>query len=187
MPLPFAAVLNAFQFSAMRRPAYILPTVNFSSPSSARIRYKNVQRSLATSRIASGQPVGGKIPTAAQKLKILLKFFFQISKYKRPAGSYPMRDFHEIYSVGMLLHVASAVKIWIESLKGLQSYGGFFMRVSGFAQIFSFPSGETIHQTPKRIGGTKSCSTSSIVMPSLDGIGLYLEFFICMFVCSSPL
>jgi len=32
------------------------------------------------------------------KLKILLKFY-QISEYKRPAGTYPLRDFHEICRV----------------------------------------------------------------------------------------
>ena len=34
---------------------------------------------------------------------------------------------------------ALAVKIWLDLLKGLWSYGGFKLRVSGYPQIFSAP------------------------------------------------
>jgi len=33
--------------------------------------------------------------------------------------------------------------------RGVWSYGGFTFRESGYPQIFSAPSGETVHQTPK--------------------------------------
>jgi len=33
-------------------------------------------------------------------------------------------------------------------IKGLWSYWGFKVRVSGYPQMFSAPSGETVRQTP---------------------------------------
>jgi len=49
------------------------------------------------------------------------------------------------------------------------------------------PSGETMRQTPKRFKGKRTCSRSSITMPSLVAIGFYpppgrrktLSFFVC--------
>ena len=40
------------------------------------------------------------------------------------------------------------VKILLDMLKGLRSYGGFKLTGSGYPQIFSAPSGETMRQTP---------------------------------------
>ena len=82
------------------------------------------------------------------KLTILLKFY-QISEYKRPAGAYPLRDFHEICRICTSFQDALAVKIWMDLLKGLQSYEGFKLRGSGFPQIFSAPSGETVRHAPQ--------------------------------------
>jgi len=56
----------------------------------------------------------------SQKLKILLKFY-QISQNKRPAGAYPLRNFHKIYKVCTPFQVALAFKIWLDLLKGLRS------------------------------------------------------------------
>jgi len=60
-------------------------------------------------------------------LKILLKFY-QISECKRPIGAYPLRNFHEFCRVCTSFQDTLAVKIWMNVLKGLQSYEGFKLR-----------------------------------------------------------
>jgi len=59
-----------------------------------------------------------------QKLKILVKFD-QTWEYNCPTGAYPLRDFHEICRAGSSFQNALNVKIWIDLLKALRSYGGF--------------------------------------------------------------
>ena len=73
-----------------------------------------------------------------QKLKFLLTFDQNV-EYKRPAGAYPLRDFHKICRASTAFQVALGIKIWLDLLKGLWSYGGFKLRGSGFPQIFSAP------------------------------------------------
>ena len=70
------------------------------------------------------------------KLKFLLRFDRNV-EYKRPAGAYPLRDFHKICRVCTTFQVALAVKTWLDLLEGLWSNGCFNLRVSGFPQIFS--------------------------------------------------
>ena len=72
------------------------------------------------------------------KLKFLLRFDRNL-EYKRPPGAYPLRNFHEICRVCTSFQDALGVKIWLDLLKGLWSYGGFKLRGSGFPQIFSAP------------------------------------------------
>jgi len=72
------------------------------------------------------------------KLKFLLRFDRNV-EYKRPVRAYPLRDFHKIYRVCTALPGTLGVKIWLDLLKGLWSYGGFKLRGSGFPQIFSAP------------------------------------------------
>ena len=72
------------------------------------------------------------------KLKFLLRFDRNV-EYKRPAGVYPLRDFHKICRVCTSFEDALGVKIWLDLLKGLWSYGGFKLRGSGIPQIFSAP------------------------------------------------
>jgi len=72
------------------------------------------------------------------KLKFLLRFAQNV-EYKRPAGAYPLRDFHKLCRVSTTFQDTLGVKIWLDLLKGLWSYGGFKLRGSGFTQIFSAP------------------------------------------------
>jgi len=65
--------------------------------------------------------------------------FDQNVEYKRPAGANPLRDFHKICRVCTSFQDAVAVKIWLDLLEGLWSYGRFKLRGSGFPQIFSAP------------------------------------------------
>jgi len=59
-----------------------------------------------------------------QKLKYLLRFDQNV-EYKRPAGAYPLRDFHKICRICTPFQDALAVKISLHLLKELRSYGGF--------------------------------------------------------------
>ena len=101
------------------------------------------------------------------KLKFLLRFDRNL-EYKRPAGAYPLSDFHKICRVSF--QDALGVKIWLDLLKGLWSYGGFKLRRSGFR-------------------GERTCSRSSITMPSLVGLRFHpppgwpktLSFSFCLF------
>jgi len=70
------------------------------------------------------------------KLKFLLRFDQNV-EYKFPAGSYPLCDFHKICRVCTPFQDVFAVTISLDLLKGLWSYGGFKLMVSGFCQIFS--------------------------------------------------
>ena len=72
------------------------------------------------------------------KLKFLVTFDRNL-EHKRPAGAYPLRDFHKICRVCTSFQDALGVKIWLDLLNGLWSYGGFNLRGSGFPQIFSAP------------------------------------------------
>jgi len=56
-----------------------------------------------------------------QKLKFLLRFDQNV-EYKRPAGAYPLRDFHKICRFCTPFH-ALGVKTWLGLLKRLWSYG----------------------------------------------------------------
>ena len=58
------------------------------------------------------------------KLKFLLQFD-QNMEYKRPTGAHRLRKFHKICRVCTLFQDALAVKISLDLLKGLWSYGGF--------------------------------------------------------------
>ena len=85
------------------------------------------------------------------------------------------------------------IKIWLDLLLGLWSYGGFKLRGLVSPKFSASPSDETMHQTPKRFRGARTCSRSSITMPSLVGLGLHpppgwsktLRFFlsVCLSVC----
>jgi len=56
------------------------------------------------------------------KLKFLLRFD-QNLEYKRPAGAYPLCDFHKSCRVCTAFQIALDVKIWLDLLEGLWSYG----------------------------------------------------------------
>jgi len=91
-------------------------------------------------------PIGASMGVRDQKTKKITLKCYKISKYKRPAGAYPLHDFHDICST---FQVVSAVKTWMESLKGLRSYGGFNLRWSGFS--LSPGSAETLGEVGQQI------------------------------------
>ena len=72
------------------------------------------------------------------KLKFLL-IFGQNVEYKRPVGAYPLCDFHKICKICTSFQDALAVKVSLNFLKGLLSYGRFNLTGSDNPQIFSAP------------------------------------------------
>jgi len=73
-----------------------------------------------------------------QKRKFLL-IFDQNVEYKRPAVSYPLRDFHEMCRFCTSFQDALGVKTSLDLLKGIWGYRGFKLRGSGFPRNFSAP------------------------------------------------
>ena len=67
------------------------------------------------------------------KLKFLLGFDRNL-EYKRPAGAYPLSDFHKICRVCTPFQDALGVKIWLDLPKGLLSFEGV-----GFPPNFQRP------------------------------------------------
>ena len=92
---------------------------------------------MVPSSVPNFTPIGATV-TGPPELKFLLRFNENV-EYKCPAGAYPLHDFHNICRVCTPFQDALAVKIVLDLLKGLQSYGGFKLMVSGFCQIFSTP------------------------------------------------
>ena len=83
-------------------------------------------------------PIGATTGVGPPKLKFLLRFDQNV-EYKRPSGAYPLRNFHKICRVCTTFQDALGVKILLDLLKGLWSYGGFKLSGSGFPQIFTAP------------------------------------------------
>jgi len=71
-------------------------------------------------------------------------------EYKRQAGAHSLRDFHKISRACTAFQDALSVKISLDLLKELWSYGSFKLTGSGYPQILSAPSGETMRQIPKK-------------------------------------
>jgi len=73
-------------------------------------------------------------------VKILLEFYL-ISEHKGSTGAYPLRDFHEICRDCTSFQDALAVEIWMDLLKGLQSYENFkkFSKITEFEFQYSSP------------------------------------------------
>jgi len=82
-----------------------------------------------------------------------------------------------------------AVKISLDLLKRLWSYGGFKLTGSGYLQIFTALSGETTRHTPS-FRGARTCSRSSYHHAKFGGAQISpaagaaknVEFFVCMSV-----
>ena len=94
------------------------------------------------STLCNGKSIG------PPKRKFLLKFDEPV-EYKRPTGAYRMHDFHKICRVSTPFQAALDVKISLDLLEGLWSYGDFKLR-GLLTPKFSAPRiGETMRQTPK--------------------------------------
>jgi len=81
------------------------------------------------------------------KFKFLFRFDRNV-EYKRPAGAYPLRDFHNICRVHTPFQGALGVRILLDLLKGLWGYGGFKLKGLVAPRYSAPPSDETVRQTP---------------------------------------
>jgi len=99
-------------------------------------------------------PIGATTGVGPPKLKFLLRFDQNV-EYKRPVS---LARFSQNLQSLYLISGYVSFKIWLDLFEGLRSYGGFKLRGSGYPQIFSAPSGETMRQTPKSFRGARTCS-----------------------------
>ena len=109
-------------------------------------------------------------------------------EYKRPAGAYPLHDFHKIRRACTTFQDGYLLKFrWICS-RGYGIMGVLSWQGLAVPKFSAPPSGDTMRQTPKSFRGAKTCSRSSITMPSLVGLGFHpplgrpktLRFFVCL-------
>jgi len=126
-----------------------------------------------------------------QKLKFLLRFDQNV-EYKRPAEAYPLCDFHKICRVCTSFQDALGVKILLDLLKGLCSYGGFKLRGLVTPKFSAPPSGETMPQTPKVLE-VQECARGPLSPRQVwwgsdftrRRSGQKRSVFFCLFVCLS--
>ena len=72
---------------------------------------------------AKFRPIRNDDGIGPPKLKFLLRFDQNV-EYKRPGEAYSLRDFHKIRRICTSFQDALDVKISLDLLKGLWSYGG---------------------------------------------------------------
>jgi len=82
------------------------------------------------------------------KLKFLVRFDQNV-EYKHPEGAYPLHIFHKICRVCTLFQDALAVKILLDLLKGLWSYGVFKLMGSGYPKFSAPPVAKLCIRPPK--------------------------------------
>jgi len=137
----------------------------------------------------SVQRLGYRTP----KTEILLRFDQNV-EYKRPAGAYPLRDFHKICIAWTPFQDALAVKILLDLLKGYGVMGVLSWRGLVIPKFSAPSSGKTMYQTPKSFRGARTSSRSSINHHAKFGgvwisfaavVAKNVEFFVCLFVCPS--
>jgi len=117
------------------------------------------------SSMPNSTPIGAKIRVCGPKTEILLNF-----RIITPAGAYPLRDFYKIYNDSSAFSDVLAVKIWMDLLKGLRSYGAFQLR-GGVFPNFQCPLAAKLYVKTECFRGPRTCSKSSITMPNLMGLG----------------
>jgi len=101
-----------------------------------------------------------------------VKFGIEEGNINAPQGV-SLARFSQICRVCTPFQDALAVKIWLDLLEGLWSYGGFKVGAFGYPKFSAPPSGETMHQTPKSFKGARTRLMSSITMPSFVGLGFH--------------
>jgi len=84
------------------------------------------------------------------KLNFLL-IFDQNVECKRPVGAYPLHDFYKICRICISFKDALAIKVSLDLLKGLWSYGGFNLTVSSYHPKFSVPLAAKLCVRPQNV------------------------------------
>ena len=124
------------------------------------------------------------------KLKFLLRFDQNV-EYKRPAGAYPLRDFHKTCRVCTPFQDALAIKIALDLLKGLWSYGGFKLTGSGMdTPYFQRPLAAKLCVRPQKFLRCKNVLEVLYHHAMFGGLAFHpppwwpktLSFFVCLSV-----
>jgi len=124
------------------------------------------------------------------KLKFLLRLDRNV-EYKRTAGACPLHDFHKICTVCTAFEDALGVKILLDLLKALWSYGGFKLRGLVAPNFKRHLAAKLCVRPPNVLEVLSSFLSVPITMPSLVGLGFHpppgwpktLSFFVCLSVC----
>jgi len=82
-----------------------------------------------------------------------------------------LSNFHKIFRRCTTFQVALGVKISLDMLNGLWSYGCFKLAGSGYPQILSAPSRRNYVSDPISFKDPRTCSMTFITMPRLVGLG----------------
>jgi len=125
------------------------------------------------------------------KLKFLLRFDQNV-EYICGDGRIRCAILQNLRSL-YLVSGALAVKISLDLLEGLWSYGGFKLTGSSYPEFLSAPYRQNCATDPKSFRGARTCSGSSITTPSLVGLGFhpsprwpktlsFLSVSVCLFV-----
>jgi len=107
------------------------------------------------------------------KLNILQKFY-QISEYKHPARAYPLivrysRNLQDLYPVSGRVRCCNQDGV----AEGVTELWGSNFSGTGSHEFSAPPSGKTVRRTPVSFQGARTCSRSSITVPSLVGLGFH--------------
>jgi len=115
-------------------------------------------------------------------------------------GRTPLRYFHKICRVCTPFQDALAVKISLDLLKGLRSYGGFKFTGSGYPQIFSAPQRRNHVSDPQKFSRCKNVlevlyhhakfggariSPAAGAAKNVEFFCLFVYLFVCLSVCLS--
>jgi len=137
---------------------------------------------------AKFHPIGATV-RVPPKLKVLLRFDQNV-EYKHPAGAYPLRDFHKICRICTPFQNALAVELSLDLLKGLWSYGGFKLTVSGYPKIFSAPYRQNCASDPPKVLEVQErlevlyhhAKFGGARISPAAGAAKDVQFFVCLFV-----
>jgi len=173
------------------------PILRFFAPQGRHVAPMGVKFGTEERTVQTSPPSVQRLGYRTPKLKFLLRFDQNV-EYKRPAGAYPLRDFHKICRVRTSFQDALGVKISLDLLKVLRSYMGFKLRGPVTPKFSAPPSGETVRQTPKvfevqerargplspciyyhaKFGGAR-------ISPAAGVVKNVFCLFVCVFVCWS--
>jgi len=120
-------------------------------------------------------PIGATTGIGPPNLKFLPRFDQNV-EYKRPwaypCGAYPLHDFHKICRVCTPFQDALAVKILLDSLKELWSYGVSSWRGLVIPKFSAPTSGKTMRQTPKVLE-VQECAQDPLSPCQVLGLGFH--------------
>ena len=99
-------------------------------------------------------------------------------------GAYPLSDFHEICRFCTSFQNVSAVKVWMDLLKRLRSYGAFTLRRSGSPKFSALLAGKLCVE-PQRVFELHDAKCGGARISPAAAAAKNVEFLLCLSVCLS--